>query len=165
MGSKRAKSKQESGNKAYQPISEALTPTLGYVQKGGDAVSNLLGLNGGPAQTEGLEKFSSSGGMDFIREQGQRQIEGSQASKGLFASGDTGRELAKFGQGLGSTYLKDYISSLFEVSKTGLGSAGAMSSAGNWSTGSSKGPKKGMFEMMMENAGGAIKAATGGKGF
>lgn len=151
QGSSHAES--HSSNLAYPAISHAMTPALSYTTRGGDMISNLLGLSGGPAQTAGLENFAHSGGMDFLREQGNRQITSNQASKGLLNSGDTLKAEEKYGQGLGSTYLNQYMQSLMGFSNLGLGAANAMSGAGNVSNSVSdskeSGAKKGILGNLM----------------
>lgn len=141
-------SESHSSNRAYEPIAHAMTPALGYTTQGGNMMANLLGLSGGPAQTGGLENFANSGGMNFLREQGNRQITSNQASKGLLNSGDTLKAEEKYGQGLGSTYLNQYMQNLMGFSNLGLGAANAMSGAGNISNSVSdsteKGAKKGI---------------------
>lgn len=141
-----------SSNRAYEPIAHALTPALNYTTRGGDMISNLLGLSGGPAQTAGLENFANSGGMEFLRDQGTRQITSNQASKGLLNSGDTLKAETKYGQGLGSTYLNQYMQNLMGFSNLGLGAANAMSGAGQVSNSVSdskgSGEKKGLLSTL-----------------
>jgi len=161
-----AHSDSSSGNLAYPAISGAMTPALGYTAQGGSMMANLLGLSGGPAQTEGLNNFANSGGMEFLREQGNRQIDSSQASKGLLLSGDTVKEKVKYGQGLGSTYLNQYMQNLLGLGNMGISSANAMAGAGNTSTshGESKGsgPKQGLLQSFAQGAGSAAAAGGGG---
>lgn len=145
-------SESHDSNLAYPAISSALTPALGYTTQGGNMIANLLGLSGGPAQTAGLENFAHSGGMDFLREQGNRQITSNQASKGLLDSGDTLKAEEKYGQGLGSTYLNQYMQSLTGLSNLGLGAANAMSGAGEVknavSDSKGTGEKKGLVQSL-----------------
>jgi hypothetical protein len=108
---------------------------LGYGQQGGDAIANLLGLGGGAAQTEGLENWANSGGMEFLREQGRRGITSSKAASGLLQSGSYGTALTKYNQGLASTYLNQYMDNLMGLSKLGLGAGGILGSSGSYSKG------------------------------
>lgn len=140
-----SKQKSESGNLAYGPISGALTPALGYTTQGGDMISKLLG-----GDTGALESFANSGGMKFLEEQGNRSINSNQAAKGLLNSGSTLKRLSEFNNGLHSTYLKDYMSSLFDFSRLGLGAAGAMAGAGGWSKGKGEGEKKGVLQSIAQ---------------
>jgi hypothetical protein len=82
-------------------------------------------------QTSALDNWSNAAGMDFLMKQGQRAISGQQAAGGVLNSGATGKALVQYGQGLGSQYLKNYMDYLFDFAKLGLGSASAMSGAGN----------------------------------
>lgn len=160
----KSESHAESGNLAYPAISQAFTPALGYVTQGGNAVSALLGLGDDSAgQKTALENFSNSAGMEFMRDQGNAQINSNQAAKGLLNSGSTLKGLEKYGQGLGQTYLNQYMQNLFGLGNLGLGAGGVMSDAGKTSTADSKssGPKKGMYEIMADAA---AKAAAGGGG-
>ena len=127
--------KQESGNYAYNDISSAFKPALGYVTQGGNAMANLLGVGTGD-QTGALDKFANSGGMQWLMDQGNRMINSNQSAKGLLASGSTLKGIEKYGQGLGSTYLNEYMNNLFKLSNIGLGAGGTLASAGQWSKGS-----------------------------
>lgn len=111
---------------------------------------------GGASQGSALENWANSGGMRFLRGEGVRAVEGSRAGRGMFLSGDTGRELMKFGQGLGSTYLNQYMDQLLNYAKLGQGNAGILASAGGvsqsqgtgQSSGSGQGEKKGLLPMI-----------------
>jgi len=148
-----SKESSESGNHAYPAINSAFGPALGYVTQGGSMLGNLLGVGGGPAQTSALENFSNSGGMQFLMDQGQRAITSSKAASGLLKSGSYGTALEKYGQGLASTYLNQYMNNLLDFSKLGLGAGGILSSAGSYSKGQETGAKKGI-------AGDIIKAVA-----
>jgi hypothetical protein len=94
-------------------------------------------------QQSALDAFANSTGMDFMREQGIKALEGSQAGRGMLQSGATGTKLIDFGTKLGSTYLNQYIDRLLDYSKLGLGGASAMTSAGGWSKGTNTGTSSG----------------------
>lgn len=132
---KPGQSSSESGNLAWPAISAAMSPALGYVTGGGNMMGNLLGVGGGPAQTGALTNFANSGGMKFLQDEGMRGITSSKAASGLLRSGSYGTELAKYNQGLASTYLNQYLSHLNEYSRLGLGAGGLMTGAGSWSKG------------------------------
>lgn len=135
--------KSESGNKAYDDISGAFKPALGYVTQGGDMLANLLGVGSGgtAAQTGALDNFAHSGGIDWLMEQGNRMINSNQAAKGLLESGSTLKGIEKYGQGLGSTYLSQYMDKLLGLGNLGLGAGGVLANAGQWSKG--QGPTQG----------------------
>lgn len=159
--SSESQSHSESGNLAYPGLNTALSPSLGYVSQGGNLVANLLGAGGGPAQTSALNNFANSGGMQFLMDQGQKAITSSKAAQGLLRSGSYGTALAKYGQGLASTYLNQYINNALELGKLGLGSASVLANAGQWSksdsTSSSEsegtGAKQGIAGDLMKAAG------------
>jgi hypothetical protein len=147
------KSKSHSYNRNFSEVSDAMEPSLGYVGAGGNAMSDLLGLGGGEAQTEGLEKFANSGGMEFLRDQGNNQINSNASARGLLKSGSTIKSLERYGQGLGSTYLNQYMGNLKDLSQIGLGAGGLMSSVGQTSKGSSSGKKEGALSQAIKIAG------------
>jgi hypothetical protein len=133
-------STSESGNHAWGVVNPALSPALGYVTSGGNMVQNLLM---GSGQNESLNNFANSTGMNFVMDQGSRAITGNMAAKGLLNSGSTLKALNKFGQGVGSTYLNNYMDNLFKLSNIGLGAGNVLSSAGNWSKGQSESTSEG----------------------
>jgi hypothetical protein len=132
-------------------------------------------------QETALTNYSKSGGMDFLLNQGTNNIYSSQAAKGLFQSGATGQALEGLRNNLASTYLDNYLNHVLDVAKLGLGSAGTLAQAGQYSnsasqsyghgasssvgTGSSKGAKEGLIPGMVAGASkGAGSAAAGGGG-
>lgn len=125
---------QESGNKAYDAIKGSLSPAMGYVTQGGDMLANLLGVGSG-SQTGALDNFANSGGMGWLMDQGNRMINSNQAAKGLLNSGSTLTAIQKYGQGLGSTYLSQYMDKLLGLGNLGLGAAGTVAQAGQYSKG------------------------------
>ena len=136
-----------SGNNAYPLLKSSFSPALGYLTQGGSMMGNLLGVGGGPAQTSALENFANSGGMNFLMQQGQKAITSSKAASGLLNSGSYGTALAKYGQGLASTYLNQYMQNLLDYSKLGLGAGGVLADAGKFSRASSEqeGSKNGIL--------------------
>ncbi len=128
---------------AFQNSASASNPVISQGSTG-SPIANA------PNQASALEAFSNSTGMEFMRNQGIKALEGSQAGKGMLQSGATGTKLVDFGTKLGSTYLNQYIDKLFDYSKLGLGGANAMSAAGNVSnssgTGNSTGAKDGFVQ-------------------
>lgn len=130
-------------------------------------------------QVSALQNYSKSGGMDFLLNQGANNIYSSQAAKGLFQSGATGTALEGLRNNLASTYLDNYLNHVLDVAKLGLGSAGTLAQAGQYSnsasqsygqgtsssvgTGTSKGGKEGLLPGMAAGAAqGAGYAAAGG---
>jgi hypothetical protein len=136
-------SESESGNHAWPAVSGALTPAMGYATQGGGMMANLLGLNGGAAQTEGLSNYANSGGMKFLLDEGTQAVNSNFYARGLGNSGAAMKGLEKYRSGLASTYLNQYMDHLAKLSGIGLGAAGAMSSAGGWSKGNASQGKQG----------------------
>src|SRR5690348_9334433 len=120
FGKKPKPGKSESGNQAYDEINAAFKPAFGYTTGAGNLLSSLLGVGGGPAQTGALNNFANSGGMQFLMDQGNRMINSNQAARGLLNSGSTLKAIDKYGQGLGSTYLNEYLQNLFNLGTMGI---------------------------------------------
>lgn len=148
----KSKEKSESGNVNNDLLTGSLSPALGYVTGGGNLMGSLLGVNGEGAQTGALENFANSGGMQFLMDQGQKMVTSSKAAQGLLKSGSYGTALEKYGQGLASTYLNQYMQNLLGYSGLGLGAAGVLAKSGDYSKGSAIGPKKGLIQTGIENA-------------
>jgi hypothetical protein len=135
FGSEGDPGESESGNHAWDVLRGSLTPAVGYLTGGGNMLGNLLGVGGGPAQTDALNNFSNSGGMQFLQEQGMKGVTSSKAAQGLLKSGSYGTALSKYNQGLASTYLNSYMDKLLGYSQLGLGAANTLAGAGQYSTG------------------------------
>jgi hypothetical protein len=127
FGKKGKGGKSESGNHAWDAIEDSLTPALGYVTNAGNTAWDLL--KGGP------QGFADSGGMQFLMDTMQKGVTSSKSAQGLLKSGSYGTALQDRAMGLGSTYLNQYMDQLFKLGNLGLGSAGAMAGAGQWSKG------------------------------
>lgn len=142
-----------SGNYAYNGLNTALSPSVNFLSQGGNMLGNLLGVGGGAAQTGALENFANSGGMKFLQDQGMKMVTSSKAASGLLNSGSYGTALEKYGQGLASTYLNDYMKNLLGFSNLGLGAAGILSDAGRYSTGTGATQgKSGAFPYILQAA-------------
>jgi hypothetical protein len=131
-----SKEKSESGNHAWDEIKGAFKPALGYLTQGGDAAWNML--------KQGPGGFADTGGFKFLMDQGTNQVNSNFYSRGLGQSGAAMKGLEKYRYGLASTYLNQYMDQLNNFSKLGIGAGGVMSSAGQYSKGSSKGGKDGI---------------------
>jgi hypothetical protein len=160
FGSK-SKEKSESGNLNNDLLTSSLSPALGYTTSGGNMLGNLLGVGGAPAQTDALNNYANSGGMQFLMDQGQKMVTSSKAAQGLLNSGSYGTALMKYGQGLGSTYLNQYMNNLLDYSRLGLGAGGVLASSGSYSKGSGTGPKQGLLSSFAQGAGSAAAAGGG----
>lgn len=128
-----------SSNKAF----DFLKSTYGGQAQGGaqaqNALGNILGLNGDAAQGNGFQNYLNSAGYKFNLGQGQNAITSSNAASGLLNSGSAIKGLAKFGQGLASNYLQQYLASLQGASNTGLQAGSLIGNAGQTQTNKSSG--------------------------
>jgi hypothetical protein len=122
-----------------------------------------------------LDSYANSGGMNFLMQNMQKAVTSSKAAQGLLQSGSYGTALQDRGYGLASTYLNQYLNHLMDFSKLGLGAAGAMSNAGQWSqaqsqsTGSSTKGKDGLLGTVLGavpfiGRGGSAGSASDGAG-
>ena len=150
FGGSKQKSQSESYNKAYPAVSGALSPVLGNVKSGSDAIAAMLGIGGDAAgQRAAFDNYRDSAGWDFLMDAGREAIIGGNASRGLFRSGATGKALVNYGQELGKTFLNNYLDRLFGYSNLGIQSANAMTGAGGYSKSTQSGSsKKGLGDMI-----------------
>lgn len=132
FGGKRAQSQEtsESYNKAYEPISTAFSPMLGYAQEGASGMSNFL-----KGDFSGFEKYKQGTGFDFAMNRGQGAIDSQAAANRMVHSGAAAKSLQEFGNNIQSTYADKYLGGLNELSKLGTGAAGALVGAGGVSKG------------------------------
>lgn len=137
-----SKSTSESGNKAF----DFLQSTYGGQAQSGvgasNALSAMLGIGGTPgaqqAQQGAFQNYLNSSGYKFNLAQGQNAITSSNAASGLLNSGSALKGLAKYGQGLASNYLQQYMAQLQAQSQQGLGAGSLIGNAGQYSLGNSK---------------------------
>lgn len=154
------KSRSYSGNHNNRMLQSSLSPALGYVGQGGNLMANLLGANGGEAQTQALSNYANSGGMKFLLGEGVDEINSNMYSRGLGESGAAMKGLEKFRSGLASTYLNQYMNHAKDLAGIGLGAGGILSDSGRYSRSKSTGKKKGIAQSIGE----AYAAGGGGGG-
>lgn len=131
-GSKQTSSStSESGNKAWDFLSGALSPAISSGVNNLNSLSDILG--------RGFDDYKKNAGFDFLYNKGTRDISGSAAARGLLNSGSTAKALAKYEGDLGSTFYNNYLDRLAGVSQLGLGTANTLTGAGSYSTGKSVG--------------------------
>jgi hypothetical protein len=135
--------------------------------------SALLGGANGPSPSiagnaptssagSALDDFSNSSGMDFIRSQGVKAIDASQAGKGMLNSGATGQALSDYGTNLGKTYLNNYLQDLGSLAGIGQNQTNSLVDAGRTmatsgtSSGTGQGGKPGLL------GGGGLGSLIGG---
>jgi hypothetical protein len=150
-------SSESTKNVNNDAINAAYDPVMGYAGKAGDLMSGLLGGN-----TDALNSYANSGGMKFLMDQGTQAITSSKAAQGLLNSGSYGTALAKYGQGLASTYLNQYMQGLSSLGQLGLGAGNIVSGAGE--TQKSSGAKTGLSQILAGQAADFAKGGAGGGG-
>lgn len=127
-------------------LTNSLGGATGYVGQAGDAIKGMLGIGGDPAAQAGaFNQFKNSTGFQSAMDAGTQAIGNSQAAKGMFQSGATGKKLASFGQGLGQQYLGSYMDKLFNLGQMGIGAGGILAQSGQTSQASEQGGKKGLL--------------------
>lgn len=143
MGFLTGKEATKSSN-SYNTNNGLLTSSLGgALGNVGDASSMMKGLFSG--DTSAFDAFKNSAGYKSAMQGGTDAIAGNQAAKGMFQSGATGKALEKYGQGLGDSYLQNYIGNLKDYGNMGIGAAGVLSDSGKVANSQENGGKKGML--------------------
>ena len=141
FGGSKSKQTSESGNNAFQFL---LSQLGGDVSKGSSAMSaigDFLGIGGedGTARAaQGVQNFMNSAGYKAILDGAQRGVVGSNAAKGLFQSGATGRRLAQVGGEIAQQGSQNYLANLQQLAQMGQGAAGIIGGAGGFSRSTGK---------------------------
>ena len=78
-------------------------------------------------------------GYSWVRDQGNKGLEGTYAGKGVANSGAAMKALTKYNSGLANTYLQQYIGNLQDQQKMGLGAMGTLAGAGQTSSSTGQG--------------------------
>lgn len=141
-GSKQSSNQSSvSNNQAFPYLQTALGGSIGQGGQAGSMLGNLLGINGGPAQTQGFQNFRDSTGYQFGKQQGLDSITGNAATQGLLNSGGTMKAMDTFGQNYANTQYGNYTGQLQNLVNSGMQGAGVLAGAGqqSMSSGSSKG--------------------------
>lgn len=116
----------------------------------------VTGITPGPAADahplDALNNWANSAGMQFIRDQGVKAIDGSMAGKGMLQSGATGKALTEYGQNLAQTYLDKYMQQVLGFANLGNDAAKNLAIAGDYSQGKSSGTSSGKSEGAKEGA-------------
>lgn len=149
FGGSNQSAQSSASNQAYPYLQGALGGTVGTGTSAGSQLGNLLGLNGGTAQTQGFQNFNNSTGYQFGLNQGMQSITGNAATQGLLNSGGTLKALDTYGQNYANTQYQNYTGQLQNLLNSGIQSAGVVSSAGQTSNSNSSGSST-------NGAGGAI---------
>jgi hypothetical protein len=105
-----------------------------YMNAGAGAIGQLqsiYGLGGkGPNAQSIMNTLQQLPGYQFQMGQGVQALDRSAASKGLLNSGAQGKALTAYGQGLGSSYLQNYVGGLGDIARMGQASAGQQAAVG-----------------------------------
>lgn len=97
-----------------------------FAQAGGDAtgaIAQLLGLQGGTAAGEGLQRFRESIGFRDMNNRALRGVAASGAARGLLGSTGTGERFQRTAGELASGTLNDFMSQLFGLQNAGQSAA------------------------------------------
>lgn len=131
FGGSQSKQSSNSSNQAYPYLQGALSPQVSTGGAASSQIGNLLGLNGGPAQTQGFDAFRQGTGYQFGLNQGTDSITGNAATQGLLNSGSTLKALDTYGQNYANTQYQNYLNPLQNLVNSGNQAAGIVGGAGN----------------------------------
>ncbi len=96
-----------------------------------DQLSSIYGLGGnGPNAANIMKTLSNLPGYQFQMNQGVQALDRSAAARGLLNSGAQGKALTAYGQGLGSSYLQNYVNGLSGIAGMGQASAAQQAAVG-----------------------------------
>lgn len=127
-------SRSSSSNRAFDFLQNTYGGQAQQGVQSSNALGNLLGLNGDAEQGNGFQNYLNSAGYKFNLQQGQNAITSSNAASGLLNSGSALKGLAKYGQGLASNYLQQYMAQLSGLSGQGLQAGSLIGGAGQQSS-------------------------------
>lgn len=136
-GKSKGSSNSSSSNVNNGMLVNSLGGATGATGQATGLMSSLLGGN-----TDALNKFADSGGMNFLEQQGDKGITAAKAGQGSLYSGSYGTALAKYNQGLGSTYLNDYMNQLNNLGQLGIGAGSVLANSGDVSQSQAKNKSK-----------------------
>lgn len=88
-------------------------------------------------QVDPMQSWLDNSGYSWVRDQGNKGLEGTYASKSAANSGAAMKALVKFNSGLANTYLQQYLTNLQDQQKLGIGALGVLSGAGQQSSSTS----------------------------
>lgn len=123
----------DSGNLAYPTIMQDFGGSAAGFGNTTNTLGNLLGVGGSGANGQALNNYWNSAGGQFQLNQGLDGLQSKYASMGLSKSGAAMKGMEQFRQGLASTYLNNYLSSLGDLGKLQLGAGSLMANAGQYS--------------------------------
>ena len=121
-----SKQKSSSYNQAYDTINSAVSPALGNISTGTNAVNAFLS-----GDMSGFNNYKNNTGFDFAAERGSRGITGNAAAKGLLRSGGTGKGLVSFGNQIEQQFADNYFQKLLQQTGLGLQAGQLLGGAGS----------------------------------
>lgn len=127
MGGSKSKSSSESYNKNNALVTGAMSPAMGYLTQGGNAMQALLG-----GDTSGLETYKNNMGYNWELQQGTDSLLSKMANIGGLDSGATLKGLAKFQTGLNNQYANNYMQNLLGFSELGGKAGELIANVGNY---------------------------------
>ena len=136
-GTSKSQQTQSSENRAFPWLQSTFNPVAQQGVGASGQLASLLGLSGGPAQTQGFDNWRNSTGYKFGMDEGLKAVTGGAASKGLLNSGSTARALTQFGSDYASSKYNDYTSLLSGLLGQGIQAGNVVGGAGNVSQGQS----------------------------
>lgn len=138
FGGKGSKEKQQSTsssqNLAYQPVSQAFNPLMGYATSGADSLKKLLG-----GDTSEFDTYRAGTGYDFEKDRGESGIMTMLGSKGMRNSGAALKSLVSFNDGLQRSSINQYVEKLLGLTGVGFNAGQQLTQAGNTSQSQSTG--------------------------
>lgn len=136
-------SKSSSSNRAYDFLRSTYGGSASQGVGAQNALAGLLGIGGTAEdqsnQNASFQNYLNSAGYKFQLGQGQNAITSSNAASGLLNSGSALKGLAKYGQGLASNYLQQYMAQLSGLTNSGLQAGSLIGNAGQTSSSKSSG--------------------------
>lgn len=168
---------QQAGNQAAQLALDTqkgnvalAQPRLDFSNGAMSRLNDLLGINGGDAQA-GMAAVQASPGYQFRLNEGQRQMDGSAAARGLLFSGKSLLDSQDFGQRIANDARQTEIGNLGGIYDSGNGilsaimggNSNAAANAGNFRVGGANAMGQGMVAAADKRAAGineAIKFAS-----
>lgn len=142
FGGSKSSSTSTSSNQAYNALAPTLTSQANTGMTGMNSLADFLGLGGADGNARagaGLKNYMNSTGFQSLLDTSGKAITGSNAARGLFQSGATGKALNQNAQQLAGQSAQNYLGNLQGLTQLGLGAAGTLAGAGQQSTGTSSG--------------------------
>jgi hypothetical protein len=148
-----SEAQSQSSNANRELINSTFTPLMNTGVKSGNAIADLLGLNGSQGQNQAFENWRNSTGYQFGLNQGLESINGNAATQGLMNSGATAKALETYGQNYANTQFGNYNNQLMGLLNGGLSAGNTVASTGNVSQSFGGGQNGGVGGMIGKGVG------------